>query len=99
MKYCKTFVLIVGIALFSVTNLYGQETNAIERKNFKKTSVDQIPEKVKTAALRYKGYKIKEIFVGAEKSTAKLYKVTLFKDKSSFTILVDKKGRLVKTLE
>ena len=101
MKYLKICTLLLCITVFAAGNLYAQnaKNNNPENKKFERTVVNELPQKVKDAVLLYQGYIVKETFIGAEKSNAKTYKVVLTNGWRNITVLVNKRGKLIKTLE
>lgn len=103
MKVLKIIVILVGIGVFGVENTYAQVKKIVPIE-FNETSAKsmvatQLPTKVKEAASKYAGYKIKKAFVSQYKRNKKLYKVQIARGPIVYELIINEKGKVLESRE
>ncbi len=103
MKVLKIVVVLMGIGFFGTECTYAQakkivpiEFNEISSKSM---AVVELPAKVKEAASKYAGYKIKKAFVGQHKRNKKLYKVQIARGPIVYELIINEKGKVLESRE
>ena len=83
MKKLKIIIAILSIAIFSLQQTNAQTDNKTEQKVYK-TTVKEMPQKVKEALQDYSGYQISEKASFTKKSNEDVYKIKITKGKFPF---------------
>jgi len=103
MKVLKIIVILVGIGFFGLETTYAQAKKIVpiqlNETSSKSMTVSQLPDKVKEAASKYAGYKIKKAFVSQYKRNKKLYKVQIARGPIVYDLIIDSKGKVLSTGE
>jgi len=94
MKKLKIIIAIFGIAIFSLQQANAQTDNKADQKVYK-TTVKEMPQKVKDALKDYSGYQISEKASFTKKSNEDVYKIKITKGKWTNFLLVNEKGKIL----
>ena len=94
MKKLQIIIAIIGIALFSMQNTYAQTDTKAEEIVYK-TTMNEMPQKVKEALQDYSGYKISEKATFTKKSKGAVYKVKLTKGIWEYYLLIHESGKIM----
>ena len=96
MKKLQIIVAILGIAIFSLQPTYAQkDAKAKEKEIVYKTSVKEMPQKVKEVLQDYAGYKISEKATFTKKSKGQVYKVKITKGIWEYYLLIHESGKIM----
>ncbi len=103
MKILRIIVILIGIGAFSTESTYAQAKKIVPVE-FNETSAKsmvatQLPSKVKEAASKYAGYKIKKAFVSQYKRNKKLYKVQIARGPIVYELIINEKGKVIESRE
>lgn len=94
MKKLQIIIAILGITIFSLQNTYAQVNSKTEEIDFK-TTMNEMPQKVKEALKDYSGYKISKKATFTKKSEGAIYKVKVTKGNWSHYLLVHESGKIL----
>jgi hypothetical protein len=94
MKKLQIIIAILGIAIFSMQPTYAQK-DAKAKEIVYKTSVKEMPQKVKEALQDYAGYKISEKATFTKKSKGQVYKVKITKGIWEYYLLIHESGKIM----
>jgi len=94
MKKLQIIIAILGIAIFSLQPTYAQKDTKAKEIVYK-TSVKEMPQKVKDALQDYSGYKISEKATFTKKSKGPVYKVKITKGIWEYYLLIHESGKIM----
>lgn len=94
MKKLQILIAILGITIFSFQNTYAQTDTKAEEIVYK-TTMKEMPQKVKDALQDYSGYKIDEKATFTKKSKGDVYKVKLKKGNWEYYLLIHESGKIM----
>ena len=94
MKKLQILIAILGITIFSFQNTYAQ-TDTKAKEIVYKTSMKEMPQKVKDALQDYSGYKIDEKATFTKKSKGDVYRVKLKKGNWEYYLLIHESGKIM----
>ena len=96
MRKLQIIIAILGIAIFSLQPTYAQkDAKAKEKEIVYKTSVKEMPQKVKEVLQDYAGYKISEKATFTKKSKGQVYKVKITKGIWEYYLLIHESGKIM----
>jgi len=84
----------MGIAIFSLQHSYAQTDTKVEEIVYK-TTMKEMPQKVKDALQDYSGYKIDEKATFTKKSKGEVYKVKIKKGIWEYYLLIHESGKIM----
>ncbi len=103
MKVLRIIVILVGIGVCNTENTFAQAKKitpiVLTKTSLKTMEVAQLPSKVKEAASKYAGYKIKKAFVSQYKRNKKLYKVAIARGPIVYELIINEKGKVLQSGE
>ena len=94
MKKLQIIIAIIGIAIFSMQNTYAQTETKVEEIVYK-TTMNEMPQKVREALQDYSGYKISEKATFTKKSGGSVYKVKITKGIWEHYLLIHESGKIM----
>jgi len=94
MKKLQIIIAIMGIAIFSLQHSYAQTDTKVEEIVYK-TTMKEMPQKVKDALQDYSGYKIDEKATFTKKSKGEVYKVKIKKGIWEYYLLIHESGKIM----
>lgn len=94
MKKLQILIAILGITIFSFQNTYAQTDTKAEEIVYK-TTMKEMPQKVKDALQDYSGYKIDEKATFTKKSKGDVYRVKLKKGNWEYYLLIHESGKIM----
>lgn len=94
MKKINFITVFIVIALFSLNSVHAQKTKKSNEIVYK-TTVKEIPQKVKETLKDYSGYKIFQKATFTKNSTGKMFKFKVEKGNWSHYLLIDERGKIV----
>lgn len=91
----RTLVVLSGIVFFGVKNTYGQTDNKVEEEVLK-TSLSEVPPKVKDALKNYAGYNIaKEATLNRKSNGEEVFTFAIQKGPWTQYLLVNENGKIL----
>ena len=103
MKILRIVVILAVVGFCSAENTYAQAKKIVpiefNKTSAKSMTIAQLPSKVKEAASKYAGYKIKKAFVSQYKNNEKLYKVEIARGPIVYELFINEEGKVISSGE